>query len=62
MLKQGKQMDIKYDLEVLIHQARATRNLQGVRATHLRRAVKEIERLRAEVFELRRKLESARQQ
>lgn len=55
-------MDIKYDLEVLIHQARATRNLQGVRATHLRRAVKEIERLRAEVFELRRKLESARQQ
>ena len=46
-------MDIKHDLEVLIHQARATRNLQGVRVTHLRRAVKEIERLRAEVLSLR---------
>ena len=55
-------MDIKHDLEVLIHQARATRNLQGIKVTHLRRAVKEIEQLRAEVFELRRKLEPARQQ
>lgn len=49
--------DVIHELEVFLAQAKSTRNLDGLKITHIKRAVKEIGRLRIQNFELLQKNE-----